>query len=217
MDALIVGCGGSFGKELIEGLEKNGYTIHGISGTQSANEKFLKIDWDTCGIQDFEKFLRNLPQINLIVFNQNSPALIDKYIKLNSMNILDVWKRAKRWNQSHYVNCILPTHILHTLSLTNKLMDSSRVVWILSRSMFGHMQSTPIDYVGQKYQNYTTMQALSQHNPQTFIGLCPGNLDPSNTNYKVKTLVEFLNTVDNTYSGKLFLQNDKGITEFRSD
>lgn len=217
MDALILGCGGSYAQELIEALKKIGYTIHGISGTQSANGNFLKVDWNTCGIQDFEKFLRNLPQINLIVFNQNSPALIDEYIKLNNMNILDVWKRAKQWNQSYYVNCILPTHILHTLSLTKKLKDNSTILWLLSRSMFGHFQSTPIDYVGQKYQNYTTMQALAQHNPQTFIGLCPGTLNAGNINHKVKTLVDFLNVSDKTCSGKLFLQNDNNITEFWPD
>lgn len=216
MNALIVGCGGSYGKELTEQLQKFGYVTYGISSTQSMDPTILKIDWNTCGIQDFENFLRKLPQLDLVIFNQNSPALIDEYTKLNSIDILTVWKRAKQWSQSYYVNCILPTHMLHTLALTNKLKENSIVLWLLSKSMFGHVESMPVDYVGQKYQNYTTMKSLSLHNSQTFIGLCPGALDHNNRTNKVEVLIDFLNTVNKDYSGKLFLQNNDNITEFHS-
>ena len=217
MNALIVGCGSLYGKQLTEQLRKSGYTAYGISGTESAETNTLKIDWNTCGIQDFEKFLRKLPQLDLVVFNQNSPALVDEYIKLNSIDIFSVWKRAKQWNQSHYINCILPTHILHTLALTSKLMDDSTVVWILSKSMIGHDQSTPVDYVGQKYQNYITLKSLSLHNPQTFIGICPGKLDNNNRSHKAKITTDFLTTATKNYSGKLFLQNENGIIESHPD
>jgi hypothetical protein len=214
INALVVGCGSLYGKEISQQLQNNGYTVYGISGTESQDPNILKINWETCGIQDFEKFLRNLPQLDLVVFNQNSSALNNNYVKLNSIDIIEVWKRAKRWNQSHYVNCILPTHILHTLALTNKLADQTCIAWIVSRSMFGTSQHTPVDYAGQKYQNYNTMKILSLNNSQIFIALCPGELTDKNRSNKAIKLVNFLSNATDTYSGKLFLQNENDITEY---
>jgi hypothetical protein len=215
LNALIVGCGSLYGKELAQQLENNGYALYGISGSDTQNTNILKVDWNTCAIQDFEKFLRRLPQLDLIVFNQNSPALIDEYTKLHSVDIIEIWKRAKRWNQSHYVNCILPTHILHTLSLTNKLTDRTCVTWMLSSSMFGNTHVAPVDYVGQKYQNYIMMKTMSLNNSQIFIGVCPGKIDDKNRIDKATILSDFLNNVDHTCSGKLFVQNEHSIAEYQ--
>jgi hypothetical protein len=217
LNALIVGCGSLYGKELSQQLQHNGYTIYGISGTSSQDSNILNVDWDSCAIQDFEKFLRKLPQIDLIVFNQNSPALTDEYLELNKGEIIEIWKRAKRWNQSHYVNCILPTHILHTLSLTKKLTEHACVTWIVSKGMFGKHVGAPVDYVGQKYQNYITMKTMALHNPQIFIGICPGNLDTQNRTSKAGVLAKFLINIDKNYSGKLFSQNEHSIIEYQDD
>lgn len=214
-NALVVGCGSLYGKELAQQLQHNGYTVYGISGTSSQDLNILNINWDTCGIQDFEKFLRRLPQINLIVFNQNSPALTDDYTKLTSVDIIEIWKRAKRWNQSHYVNCILPTHILHTLSLTKKLKEHACVTWMLSIAMFGKNVDTPVDYIGQKYQNYNIMKTMSQNNPQIFVGICPGTINDQNRNIKASIAVNFLININKIYSGKLFCQNENSIIEYQ--
>jgi hypothetical protein len=215
LNALIIGCGSLYGKELSQQLENNGYTVYGVSGSNTDNPNILNVNWDSCAIQDFEQFLRRLPQLQLIVFNQNSPALINEYTKLNSVDIIEIWKRAKRWNQSHYVNCILPTHILHTLSLTDKLTNSSCITWILSSSMFGNTHTTPVDYVGQKYQNYIVMKNMSLNNPQIFIGVCPGKIDDENRVNKASSLTNFLINANNTYSGKFFVQRDNTLTEYQ--
>ena len=214
-NALIIGCGSLYGKELTQQLEQNGYMAYGISGTTSQDLNILNVNWDTCAIQDFEKFLRKLPQIDLIVFNQNSPALTDEYVKLNSVDIIEIWKRAKRWNQSHYVNCVLPTHILHTLALTKKLNEHTCITWVVSNAMFGKNIDTPVDYVGQKYQNYTMMKAMSLNNPQIFVGICPGTINDQNRTNKAVALVNFLINVNNDHSGKLFCQNENSITEYQ--
>lgn len=213
LNALIVGCGSLYGKELAQQLEQNGYTVYGISGTISQNLNILNIDWNTCAIQDFEKFLRKLPQIDLIVFNQNSPALTDEYLKLTSVDIIEIWKRAKRWHQSHYVNCILPTHLLHTLALTKKINKHACITWVVSAAMFGEKIGVPVDYVGQKYQNYTTMKTMSLNNPQIFVGICPGTINDQNRINKAGVLVNFLINIDNNHSGKLFCQTENSITE----
>ena len=212
-NALIIGCGSLYGKDLSESLQNKSYNIYGISSTAMPDLNVLTVDWNTCNIPDFEKFLRKLPCIDLIVFNQNSPALTDDYNKLSSVDIFEVWKRAKKWSQSHYVNCILPTHLLHTLVSTNKVSNQTCIVWMLSNSMFGKTQMSPVDYVGQKYQNYIMMKTLALNNPQIFIGINPGKIDVTNSVKKAKDLADFLFNNNKEYSGKLFSQTDNGIVE----
>jgi hypothetical protein len=133
---------------------------------------------------------------------------------LGSVNIFEVWKRAKKWGQSHYVNCILPTQLLHTLVLTNKVNDHTCVTWMLSKSMFGQDPLIPVDYVGQKYQNYVMMKTLALNNTQIFIGINPGKIDVTNSVKKSKDLADFLFNTNKEYSGKLFFQTDNGIAEY---
>jgi len=213
-NALIIGCGSLYGKDLSESLQNKSYNIYGISSTATPDLNVLTVDWNTCTIPDFEKFLRKLPCLDLIVFNQNSPALTDDYNKLSSVDIFEVWKRAKKWSQSHYVNCILPTHLLHTLVSTNKVSNHTCIAWMLSSSMFGKNQISPVDYVGQKYQNYIMMKTLAVNNPQIFIGINPGKIDVTNSVKKAKDLTDFLFNNKKEYSGKLFYQTDYGIVEY---
>ena len=213
-NVLIVGCGSLYGKDLTQSLQNKGYTIYGISGTPTSNMNVLTVDWNTCAIPNFEKFLRNLPSVDLIVFNQNSPALTDNYNKLNSIDIFEVWQRAKKWSQSHYINCILPTHILHTLVLTNKINNDTCIAWVLSHSMFGKNQLSPVDYVGQKYQNYIMMKTLALNNPQIFIGINPGKIDATNSVGKAENLANFLSNSNKDYSGKLFVQTNHSVVEY---
>ena len=204
MNALIIGCGNKFGLNLYNNLKQSGYTVWGVTGNKADNHNLLQVNWDTCDIGDFEKFFRQLPQLDLIIFNQNSPALYEDYLNLSCTDIFKVWKGAKKWKQSHYVNCILPSHALHTLSSCGKLLATTSVTWILSKSMFGKSDS-PVDYIGQKYQNYMLLKQLSTKNPQTFIGICPGHLIPQNQEIKAELLINFLKTVDSSDSGRLFV------------
>ena len=56
--ALVIGCGSLYGKDLLESLKNKGYNIYGISGTTTTDPNILTVDWNTCAIPDFEKFLR---------------------------------------------------------------------------------------------------------------------------------------------------------------
>lgn len=189
-NALIFGCGSKFGMSLRTELENSEFSVYGISSS-IGTDQVLKVNWNTCLIHDFEKFLRSLPNIDLIIFNQNSTMLTDNYWQLNSVPTLDIWKQSKQWLQSYYVNCILPAHVLHTLTNMHHLGSTSQIVWMLSRNMLGN-HSGPVDYYGQKYQNYINMQQFAKNNPQTFIGVCPGNLNPDVYQSTSNKLVELL-------------------------
>jgi len=213
-NALLIGCGSKYGKDLAQSLQNKGWAVHGISGTQQSDPDTLTVDWNTCVISDFEKFLRKLPSLDLVVFNQNSPALTEGYSKLGSVDILEVWKIAKKWSQSHYVNCVLPTHILHTLALTHKITNDTCISWILSNGMFGKNPSIPVDYVAQKYQNFVMLKNMAANNPQIFIGISPGNINTNNSMEQSKCLANFLSHCKKTYSGKLFNQIGNDIVEY---
>jgi hypothetical protein len=79
--------------------------------------------------------------------------------------------------------------------------------------MFGKDPLSPVDYVGQKYQNYAMLRALARNNPQTFIGISPGKIDAANSVKKSKDLADFLFDTNNKCSGKLYVQTDSGIVE----
>jgi hypothetical protein len=201
-NALVFGCGSKFGLSLATELENCGFLVYGVSGSIET-ERVLKIDWDTCFINDFEKFLRNLPKIDLVIFNQNSHALTDNYWQLNSVPIFNIWKQSKQWKQSFYVNCILPTHVLHTLASADNLDNKSQILFMLSASMF-NQKPGPLDYYGQKYQNYINMKKFAKKNTQTFIGVCPGHLDSVVYQLRAQKLINFV-TQQNYNSGQFFM------------
>jgi len=205
MNVLIVGGGSKFGAEITTILQNNSHDCYVItSNTQLQTNNILCIDWTTCGISDFEKFLRGLPDLDLIIFNQNSTSITEDYLKLNSSHIFKIWQQSKQWSQSYYVNCILPMHMLHTLTETKKLTASTKIVWMLSGVIF--TESSLIDYVGQKYQNYISMKELAKNNIGTYIGIVPTHLSINTTTATV--LVNFLTTeLSGSHSGKLFAVN----------
>lgn len=200
-NVLIVACGSNFGASLAYQFGNNNYNVYGISGT-AQSEKILQIDWKTCSIDQFEKFLRNLPGIDCVIFNQNSKSVTEQLYSLGSIPVLGAWKQSKHWIQSHYVNCVLPVHMLHTLVGANKLNDRTRIVWVLSQSIMNNI--SPGDYIGQKYQNYITMQNFAKQNKQTFIGVCPGKLDQTLWDHKSQKLMNFLTKSDSLISGKFY-------------
>jgi hypothetical protein len=207
MNALIFGCGSKFGLSLRQELEIAGYTVWGVTGQLSESEQILQVNWNTCDIADFEKFLRKLPPIDLIIFNQNAHGVNDTHWKLSSTHIFEIWKNSKNWKQDYYVNCILPTHVLQTLSTCRKIQEHACVIWMLSLSMFGHQQ-TPPDYIGQKYQNYINLQKLALSNNQTFLGICPRTLTLDNYTTKANSLISFIQHTTSEHSGKFFVFDD---------
>ena len=211
MNALIFGCGSKFGLSVRHELETSGYTVWGVTGQPTESEQLLHVNWDMCDIADFEKFLRKLPSIDLIIFNQNATGVTDNHWKLSSVHVFEIWKNLKTWKQNYYVNCILPTQVLQTLSTSGKIQEHACVLWMLSLSMFGH-QHTPPDYIGQKYQNYINLQKFALLNNQTFLGICPGSLTPNNYTAKANLLISFIQHTTSEHSGKFFVLDDSTQT-----
>jgi NAD(P)-dependent dehydrogenase (short-subunit alcohol dehydrogenase family) len=206
--ALIVGSGGGFGSQLRAALETKNYTVYGISGSAKETSNTLAINWQTCGIADFEKFLRQLPNLKVVIFNQNSVALKESFLTLGS-DTLDVWRQSQAWTQSHYVNCVLPMHMLHTLASSKSVTNSTIISWVLSGVIKDTYPTAPIDYVGQKFQNYTSLRALALKNVQTFIGICPGQLTTNNAAQKASKVINILTEqVGQSDSGHFFELDD---------
>jgi hypothetical protein len=194
-NALLIGCGSKFGSDLAKQL-KNHYAIYNISGSIESNQQNLNVDWKTCKNQTVEKFLRGLPNIDLIIFNQNYTALNDSCFEFGKEHIFNVWKRSVEWNQAYYVNCILPMYILHSIYDNKHLSPQSVVCWMLSGSIFETNEEAPVDYTGQKYQNYLAMKRYAANNPQMFIGVCIGGLEEYSRIEKSNLLVDFLQRTD---------------------
>jgi hypothetical protein len=212
-NALVIGSGSKFGLSITDELKKLNFNVYGISGT-AQNQNTLTVDWKSCFINDFEKFLRKMPVLDIVIFNQNASALPSQFHDLGSINTIEVWKHSKQFLQSYYVNCVLPGHVLHTLSQTEKLNQDSKIIWLLSKSIF-NPEHAPSDYVGQKYQNYVTLQKLAHRNSQTFMGVCPGKLNENLYTTKSQYLCNFLLQENiNQYSGK-FLEFDQHEKTFK--
>jgi NAD(P)-dependent dehydrogenase (short-subunit alcohol dehydrogenase family) len=207
--ALIVGSGGTLGQHLSHSLiENENYAVYSISSSIPESEKVLHVDWSTCNIASFEKFLRRLPKLDLVIFNQKPNALPDACLSLDD-SILNVWKQSQTWGQNHYVNCIFPFHALHTLFANGSIGENSIITWVLSAAIKDLNPNGPIDYIGQKFQNYVTLKALANKNSPTFIGICPGDIQRDIVQNTIKQksdrIVRFLTTeLTQEDTGKFF-------------
>lgn len=193
MNVLIIGCSRGFGLGLKQAFESQGHTVWGMS--RNSGDTILAVNWETLCLNDYEKFIRNLPHIDIVIFNQNSPALVDSYLTLG-LPPTQAWPIEKKWQQSYYVNCVLSGHILHTLAETKKLSKSACVMWTLSRLILKSGGSEPAYYSGYKYQNYQLMKSLASRNTQTFVGVCPGKLTQENWSQKSKLVCDWLSQAD---------------------
>lgn len=205
-NVLIIGCGSKLGANMSKCLIDRGYNIYGITGSTITNENIIhqKIDWDTVNITECEKFLRSLPEIHLIIFNQNSSALTEDCFKYSNTNVFEVWKRSKKWQQSHYVNCILPVHFLHSLAESKKLSDESIIIWMLSSAILDG--NGPVDYIGQKFQNLQTLKRFAEYNKQIYLGMDPGTLD-------AEELIKFIESITVKNNGKFYSINKTSVIE----
>lgn len=210
--ALVVGSGKKFGSEISKALTDSGYTVYCItSNVNSESSRSLLVDWQTCTIATIEGIVKKLPNLDIVVFNQNFPVLTDSYLTLGTLNPMDVWAMSQRWTQAHYVNCILPLHLLNSLSKRSKLSSESKIAWMLSRSMF--QTESGCDYIGQKYQNYISMTKLAKSNPETYLGFCPGGITTDSSEYKATEFVKFLINSNQSQTGKFFVLKNQTVEE----
>lgn len=187
--ALLVGCGSKFGKRLLNSLVTNNWEVYSISGSAIDNNNVNQciINWQTVNVANIEKFLKNIPPVDLIMFNQNSSALANQNFTQNSYATLELWKQEKHWNQCYFVSCILPFHIIHTLG--NRCSASTNVAWMLSSYIYKHKNISHADYIGNKYQNYLIMKNFSQAHPANFFGINPDTItDSSDSDQLTKVL-----------------------------
>jgi hypothetical protein len=103
-NCLLIGCGSKFGLDLLGYLLENGYNVNSISGSklEHANVNHLQIDWKTLNIAQLEKFLRELPEMDLVFFNQNSSALNFNDFTKNK-NTIEIKKRFKDLKIIYYI------------------------------------------------------------------------------------------------------------------
>lgn len=216
-NCLLIGCGSKFGLELLEYLLGNGYNIHSISGSklEYTNVNHLQIDWKTLNIAQLEKFLKELPEMDLVFFNQNSSALnFNDFIK--NKNTVELWQLEKNWSQSYFVSCILPFHIIHTLKSIHK------VGWMISPLIYHHdsKQIGFADYIGNKYQNYLILKNFSKQIQSICIGLNPDKLLSIVDDVRITNMVNFIESADKETSGRVFFLDgteDTNFNKFNND
>ena len=173
MNVLILGCGSKWGRQLLDSLASN-HTVYSISSQDIHNVNNLKIDWSSLGPATVEKFLKNLPDIDLVFFNQNGSALSGQ--NFDHMKTIDHWKLEKHWSQQYYNSVIFPFHVVQSINL-NK---DSIVAWMLSSYVYQHINIDHADYVGNKYQNFVVMKNFSKTGKSCFCGVNPMDIDNPN-------------------------------------
>ena len=162
--ALLIGCGGKRGEDLIKGCQQANFDVINIGSSESKlkNVENIKINWKTFDITQMHKICKQLSyNINFIFFNQNSSALSkENFVK--PIKTLDLWGLAKDWTRSYWLSCQLPFALIKTLE--NNLSPETKIGWMLSdyidRTHKG-VEDHP-DYSGNKFANYLLMKNFAK-------------------------------------------------------
>lgn len=211
MITLLIGCGSKFGLRLLQSLLEGGHTVYSITGSQvEPHDRLhqLTVDWATCNQATVENFLRNLPELDLVFFNNNATSLSSR--SFNHLSKFDMLKLEKHWVQSYFNSCILPFHIVHNAKLKSK----SKVVWMLSSYIYSHEEIEHADYLGNKFQNYLIMRNFSLTNRSCFMGINPDNLA---NQLNMENVVSLLTDHDPKLNGKVIYfdgSEDKNFNKF---
>jgi hypothetical protein len=190
--ALLIGCGSKFGLNITKELQANGYRTYSISGSESTDADHLQIAWLTVTVADIERFLRQVPECDIVLFNQNASALSSQQFEQH-LDTVELWRLEGHWSQAHFASCVLPFHIVHTLG--DRLTSTSRVAWMLSNYVHTHPSDDNFgyaDYIGNKQQNYLMMRNFSLHHPSCFVGINPDVMDGSGWAAKARSVVTVL-------------------------
>jgi hypothetical protein len=175
MNDLFVGAGQGFGQSFKQARKQSGQQVFEISSSVAIADTHLTVDWSTVNEASVHRFLKNLPQIDLVFFNQNGSSLSARSFQDLNGNILDLWQQISHWRQSYFVSCQLPFQIIQTLG--DRLTSHSRICFMLSSTVVRHSTSLEYaDYIGNKFQNYLVMKNFARSHPSTFLGIDPGSL-----------------------------------------
>lgn len=173
MNELYIGTGKRFAQELIADRRARGNRVFCIS-SHEAEDTFC-VDWLTVSPADIHKIIRKLPNIDVVLFNQNASSLSSTCFDSDQYPILDLWRQVDHWQQSYFVSCQIPFIMVH--SLGSKLSENSRVAWTLSSMITDHQHDQQYaDYIAYKYQNYMIMKNFAHNHRGCFFGIDPGQI-----------------------------------------
>ena len=176
MNELYIGTGKRFARELIANRRRLGHRVYCISGQDG--EDTFQVDWHTITAADIHKIIRKLPDLDLVVFNQNASSLSAACFEHNQYPTLDLWRQVDHWQQSYFVSCQLPFALIHGLG--NKLNQHSHIAWVLSSMITDHKHDEQYaDYIAYKYQNYMIMKNFAHNHAGCFFGIDPGQITES--------------------------------------
>lgn len=190
MHSLLIGCGGDFGQRLEHELKNQGHTVWQITSDSSPDPCALTVDWSTVDMDSLHRWLRSLPPLDLVFFNQNGASLNTPSFQPEAYQPLALWQQVKQWRQTHWTSCELPFFTVHTLGAA--LQAHTRVVWMLSESIYKYNQRYQhADYVANKFQNLLIMKNFAQHHPGVFFAVEPGEID-QRPQAKIQTLIDLV-------------------------
>lgn len=173
MNCLILGGGSKFGAVFVQTLLKLEHKVYAISSNEQGlgpdhNLVWRFLDWQTVNMRDLPRITKDLPDLDLILFNQNATALGAKSFRTGM-------QKQQDWAQAYFVSCQLPFYLCHALK--QKISATTRVVWMLS-NLINQQDHAPEhasspDYIGNKYTNLCIMKAFAHHAVGCYLGIVP--------------------------------------------
>ena len=129
--ALLIGCGGKRGEDIVYGCQDAGFNVINIGSTESKleNVKNIKIEWKTLDIPQLHKILKFEDKIDFIFFNQNGSSLSKDNFTDNTKTI-ELWQLVKHWTQSYWLSCQMPYMLIKNFE--HKPKYKCKIGWILS-------------------------------------------------------------------------------------
>lgn len=188
---LILGGGSKFGKHITNKLVESGYHVRLVTSSPASwsdvkNVTTIPVNWHHLAISNIREIIRDIPDLDLIFFNQNSSALSEKNFNIGNI------QSATSWSQSYFVACQLPFYLVH--SLKHKI-SHAKIGWMLSGliknpvdSQIGHA-----DYIGNKFTNACILRSFSLTKQGCFFGIHPdGIIDNQDSIVKANNIVNFI-------------------------
>lgn len=174
--ALIIGGASKNGQVILDTLLHNDFEIVNFGSSTYTHPRVtnVKIAWDQLDIEFVQKNFSIFDDtFDFVFFNQNGSSLSQADYCTDHDDILEVWRRIKDWNHSHWTSCQLPFLILHTMR--KNLNADSKVGWMLSKYI-DHTNPHSVDfsdYSSFKYFNYLSMKSFGLANQFQTFGIYP--------------------------------------------
>ena len=187
--ALLIGCGGKRGEDLIKGCQQANFDVINIGSSESKlkNVENIKIEWKTFDIIQMHKICKQLSyNFDFIFFNQNSSALAKENF-INTIKTVDLWSLTKNWSKSYWLSCQFPFALIKTLE--DKINKDAIIGWMLSSYIDKNVKGVDdhADYSGYKFTNYLVMKNFAKTKKYQCFGINPefGSSNYTDLIYKI--------------------------------